>query len=127
MAVDKDYTSMFADPITITVNSVAKALVRINQDTYGSEYLLREATQEWRLKIRNTSRKDAVQGQVDRHNFEFTQTVYATSTTAQIVRKIYTVMEHSRSDTVSDPLNTFLGFVAFHTSGNITRALNYES
>lgn len=118
---------MFADPITITVNSVAKALVRINQDKYGSEYLLREATQEWRLKIRNSSRSDKSGGFIDRHNFEFTQTVYATSTAAQFDRKIYTVFEHSRSDTVTDPLNTFLGFVAFQTSANLTKALNYES
>lgn len=118
---------MFADPQTITVNSVAKAMNRINQDAYGSEYLLREATQEWRLKIRNTSYTPKGGVLTDRHNFEFTQTIYATSTAAQIIRKIYTVMEHSRSDTVTDPLNTFLGFVAFQTSTNITKALNYES
>ncbi len=118
---------MFADPITITVNSVAKALVRINQDTYGSEYLLREATQEWRLKIRNTSYTNAAGQLVDRHNFEFVNTVYATSTVPTIVRKIYSVFENNRSDTSADPLNAFVGFVAFMTSGNIQKALNYES
>ncbi len=118
---------MFADPITITVNSVAKALVRINQDSYGSEYLLREATQEWRLKIRNSSYTPSGGVLTDRHNFEFVNTVYATSSAAQIVRKIYSVFENQRSDTTADPLNAFVGFVAFMTSGNITKALNYES
>lgn len=38
----------FGATITITVNGVAKALNRINQDGYTSEYYLREATMEWR-------------------------------------------------------------------------------
>jgi len=117
---------MFADPITI--NSVAKALVKINQDQYGSEYFLREATQEFRLKIRNTSYKPAGSLQLtDRHNFEFVNTVYATATVPAIVRKIYSVFENSRNDTSADPLNVFLGFVAFHSSANLQKALNYES
>lgn len=117
---------MFADPVTITINSVAKALVRINQDSYGSEYFLREATQEFTLKIRNSSFvKSGVT--IDRHNFEFVNTVYATSTTPAIVRKIYSVFENYRSDTTADPLNAFVGFVGFMSSANITKALNRES
>lgn len=118
---------MFADPITITVNAVAKALVRINQDAYGSEYFLREATQEWRLKIRNTTYTNSAKVLTDRHNFEFTNTVYATPTAPSIVRKIYSVFENSRSDTAADPLQAFVGFVGFMTSANIQKALNYES
>ncbi len=118
---------MFADPITITVNSVAKALVRINQDAYGSEYFLRESAQEWRLKIRNTSYKNAAGQLVDRHNFEFVNTVYATATVPAIPRKIYSVFENLRSDTAADPLQAFVGFVGFMTSANLQKALNYES
>lgn len=119
---------MFADPITITVNAVAKAMVRINQDQYGSEYYLKEAnTQEWRLKIRNSSYTDKSGQVIDRHNVEFVNTVYATSTTKQIVRKIYTVIENYRSDTLTDPLNVSLGAVAFLTNANVTKMLNYES
>jgi hypothetical protein len=117
---------MFADPITVTVNSVAKNLVRINQDTYGSEYFLREATMEWRLKIRNTSYTKAGV-LVDRHNFEFTNLVYATSTAPAIERKIYLVFEVGRSDTDAAALQAFNGFVAFCTSANLAKGLNYES
>lgn len=117
---------MFADPITVTIATVAKSLVRINQDSYGSEYFLREATQEFRLKIRNTTY--SLNGiQTDRHNFEFTNTVYSTETSPAIIRKIYSVFENARSDTTSDPLATFVGFVGFMTSANIQKALNYES
>lgn len=118
---------MFSDPITVTVNSVAKQLVRINQDAYGSEYFLREALTEWRLKIRNTSYTDKAGVLVDRHNFEFVQTIYATSTSPSIVRKIYSVFEAHRSDTDAGVLQAFNAFVAFMTSTNIQKALNYES
>lgn len=120
---------MFADPITITVNAVAKAMVRINSgDPYASEYYLKEGnTQEWRLKIRNSSYTDKAGNTIDRHNVEFVNTVYATATVKQIVRKIYTVIENYRSDSLTDPLNVSLGAIAFLTSANVTKMLNYES
>jgi len=119
---------MFADQLTVTVNAVAKVLNRINQDKYGSEYFLRESTQEFRLKIRNSSSKPAGSLQtIDRHNFELTNTVYATSTVPAIVRRAYSVYENSRSDTAADPLNVFVGFAGFNSSANIQKALNYES
>lgn len=118
----------FSDSLTITINSVAKTLVRINQDGYSSEYFLRESTGEYRLKIRNASFvSKSTQSTTDRHNVEFTQTVYATATTPSIVRKVYSVIEVGRTDAVTDPLNFTLGFVAFFTSANITKLLNYES
>lgn len=118
----------FADTITITINSVAKTLTRINQDGYSSEYFLRGSTDEFRLKIRNSSYVSKTSGKtVDRHNVEFTQVVYATSTVPQINRKAYAVLENERNDGVTDPLNFDLGYIAFFTSANITKLLNYES
>ena len=51
---------MFADPQTLTVNAVAKALKKINQDGYSSEYLLRTSTEEFRLNLRNTTYMDKI-------------------------------------------------------------------
>jgi hypothetical protein len=120
---------MFADPVTVTINAVAKSLVKINQDKYGSEYLLRETTGEIRLKIRNSTytSSDANKALIDRHNLELTQVIYATSTVPSITRKIYTVFENYRSDTVVDPVNFGLGLVGFMTNGNLTKLVNYES
>lgn len=128
---------MFADPTTVTVNAVAKNLVRINQDSYGSEYLLREALQEFRLKIRSSQGKPRQQKTitgtvvsvqpVDRHSFELTQTVYATATTPEYVRKAYMVVEHLHIDTVTDPVNLANALVAFATSANITKIVNFEN
>lgn len=121
---------MFADTITVTINSVAKVLTRINQDKYSSEYLLRGTTDEFRLLIRHSNYVDKTRGgkKVDRHNVELTQTVYPVSpAVVPTIRKAYVVLENEYSDGTTDPLNFDLGFAAFLTSANITKLLNLES
>ena len=121
---------MFADPVTITINSVAKTLTRINQDGYSSEYLLREADSELRLKIRNTQYLDKTRGgkTVHRHAIDLTQTVYPVSpATVPVIRKAYAVFENEASDPVTNALNFDLGMTGFLTSGNITKVINFES
>lgn len=114
----------FGTTITITINAVARIMNRINDsDPYSSEYLLRSATEEWRVKIRHSHSDpkgiDIYQRGVDRHNMEFTHVVYATPTTKEIKRKIYTVMEiYSADDVVSSSLD-FQGFLAY--AANATR------
>lgn len=118
----------FADPLVITVNAVAKNLARINSgDSYANEYFLREALQEYRVKIRHSSYTNAAKVLTDRHNMEFTNTVYATPTAAELVRKSYVVYEHARADTDAAVLQDANGFIAFNTSGNIQKLLNQES
>lgn len=120
---------MFADTITITINAVAKILNRINQDNGGSEYFLRGALDDFRLKIRHTSYTNKASGRiVDRHNVEFVQTVYPVApATASTIRKAYLVLEAERVDAITDPLNFSLGYVGFFTSPNVTKLLQYES
>lgn len=120
---------MFADTITITINSVAKVLNRINQDGYSSEYYLRGSADEFRLRIRNTQYTDKVTGRaVDRHTVELTQTVFPIApATIPTVRKAYSVLENQTQDGVTEPLNFDLGFMAFFTSANVTKLLNWES
>lgn len=72
----------FGTTITITVNSVAKILNRINQDNYGSEYSLLTATDSWNLKIRHqTDSPDADGMTMLRHNLYLEHITYATATT----------------------------------------------
>lgn len=120
---------MFGDTITITINSVAKVLNRINQDSYGSEYFLRGTDDEFRLKIRHTSYSDRSRKVlVDRHNVELTQTVYAVApATVNRIRKSYAVLENERADGVNDPRDFDLGFIGFFSSTNVVKLLNYES
>lgn len=91
---------MLGDTLTITVNAVAKAMKKINQDAFTSEYLLRETTQEFRTKVRHSKEKALVSGkQMDRHNVEFTQTIYPSVTyPTGLVRQVYVVLRNSTDD-----------------------------
>jgi len=120
---------MFADPQSITINGVAKSLAKINQDSYSSEYLLRSAAEEFRLRIRNSaySRNGVT---YDRHNAELVHTVFATATDSAKVRKTYTVIENQQGDTLTDPTNVAAGLFAWltaSTNANITKLMNFES
>jgi hypothetical protein len=120
---------MFADPAVVTINAVAKNLVRINQDKYSSEYLLRTATEEFRLSLRNTSYTDKKRNVViDRHNAELIHTVFPVSpSTTSYIRKSYCVIENQRGDTLVDPRYVAAGLFAFLTNANIDKLMNFES
>lgn len=120
---------MFSDPATLTVGGVAKNLVRINQDGYSSEYLLRSATEEFRLRLRNsTYRKKNATKLTDRHNVEFIHTVFPVApATESTVRKTYAVIENEQGDTLTDPTKVAVGLLAFLTEANITKMMNSES
>lgn len=58
---------MLANTLTLTINSVAKVLTRINQDNYGSEYRLMSTSERITLKIRHSTQTSG--GAVfDQHN-----------------------------------------------------------
>jgi len=120
---------MFADPAVVTINAVAKNLVKINQDRYSSEYLLRSTTEEFRLNIRNSSYYDKKRGvNIDRHNVEIIDTVFPVApATLSTVRKVYCVIENQQGDTLTDPRNVALGIFAYLTSANIDKLMNSES
>jgi hypothetical protein len=123
---------MFADPAVVSINAVNKSLVRINQDKYSSEYLLRTATNEWRLNIRNTPARfdKRLQATIERHNAELIETVFATGSAPAYTRKVYVVLENQVGDTLVDPLYDAVGLLSFLTASsgaNITKMMNSES
>jgi len=121
---------MFADTLTVTINSVAKVLTRINQDAYSSEYMLKSSTDCFKLRLRNTSYVDKTRGglKVNRHNVELVQEVYPVApATNSTVRKVYTVFENDDNDTVTDPAKFVTGLLAFQTEANTTKLINWES
>lgn len=122
----------FADPLVITINGVAKSLVRVDDSKYSSEYMLREATGELRLAIRNSTYVDKKRGvNIDRHNVELTQTVFPVAPAiTSTVRKTYAVIENQQGDTLSDPAHIAAGMFTMLTSSanaNITKLFNFES
>lgn len=125
---------MFSDTLTFTVNGVAKVLQRINQDQYSSEYLLRTASDEVRLRIRNTSYRDKrANVMIDRHNVELVNRsfgVIVNGLAQDYVRKSYFVMENQQGDSLTDPINHAAALCTFLTqSSNATLAklVNFES
>ena len=121
---------MFTDTITVTINAVPKVLNRVNQDSYGSEYFLRETTGSFRLKLRNTKYNDKSRNglQVDRHNIELVETVFAVApATTNTVRKFYSVLENDQTDSVVSSAKFGVGIAGFHTEANLTKLLNWES
>lgn len=120
---------MFADPATLTVNAVAKNLIKIRQDNYSSEYMLRTANDEFKLNIRNTSYSDKKRGvSIDRHNVELIHTVFPVApATLSTVRKCYAVIENQQGDTLTDPQYVASALFAFLSAANITKLLNWES
>lgn len=70
---------MLANTLTVTINSVAKVLTRINQDNFSSQYQLVSATEKLVLKIRHSTEKQNGYS-YDRHNVELSWLIYATST-----------------------------------------------
>jgi hypothetical protein len=121
---------MFADPTVITINAVAKNLIRINQDGYSSEYLLKEATGEYRARIRNSSYNDKTRGgkQVDRHNIELIYMIYPVAPAIYpTIRKDYHVFEMDVGDDAALMAKLVAGLSAFVSEANATKMINFES
>lgn len=103
---------MFPATITLTVNTVAKVLNRVNQDNYGSEYQLNAGTESINLKIRHSADSRDGDGIVmKRHNVFVEHVVYPTPTT-ELQKSTYTVT--LRHGSFSDPAD----------SVNLGKALN---
>jgi hypothetical protein len=120
---------MFAETLTITVDSVAKVLHKVNQDGYSSEYLLRETTGQWSLRIRNSSYVDKTRNgaKVDRHSVELIHTYYQAAPATNAVRKSYIVLENDQTDVGTEFAKFAIGFVGFITDANVAKMVNFES
>lgn len=120
---------MFADPATVTINAVPYDIIRVRQDGYSSEYLLRSETDELRLNIRNSSYVDKKRSvTIDRHNVELVQVVFPVSpSTTSCVRKAYTVIENQQGDSLTAVEDLAVGLFAFLTGANIAKLLTFQS
>jgi hypothetical protein len=118
---------MLADPQTVTVNSVAKVMPRINQDNNSSVYRLRGSLDEYMLTIRHSNGK-IVGGQAgEGHVVKVDYTVYATATTAEQHLATWIVIQNPDGMDLTLCRNIALGLCAYATSANIDKFLNGES
>lgn len=84
---------MIGETITVTYNTVATVLNRINQDNFSSQYYYRDGIFEMTLRIRHQN-ESVAQGKVpfERHQVDLTRTVFATATVPERTYQAYTVI-----------------------------------
>lgn len=110
----------FGSTITIVVNGGNKVLNKINQDSYGSEYLLRTSTEEYRMKIRNSKESVQKDGKAyDRHNVELTHTWFKTSTDPEKVRQAYVVLRNTYDENMEQVAFVDKALADFVGSGTV--------
>ena len=108
---------MLNNTLTLTVNSVAKVLTRINQDNYGSEYRLLSATERYVLKIRNQTQKSGTR-LFDQHNVLVEHTVFGITSDLDKVMTVSTTLRGQQGtdpaalDFLSDALGVLVASVA---------------
>jgi len=86
---------------TIVFNDgTSRTLAKINQDAYSSEYMFRDSTLQYVLKIRHSKTKaTATVPSYDRHNVEVVKTVFAAGGSPEVKTKYYFVMEQEGNNT----------------------------
>lgn len=119
----------FSDPIALTIGGSARNLQRVRPTgQFGSEYLLSEATQEFRLFIRTQELGIETDGRRKvRHNISLRWTVFATPTVAQVTRQASGTFEHYKGDDVTLWDDTALAVAGLMTAPNMVKLGNYES
>jgi hypothetical protein len=119
---------MYGDTITVTVNAVAKAMSKINQDSYSSEYFLKESLGEFRLRIRHSKdRVSASSKPRDRHTVTFTETVYATVSAPQFDRQSTITVVGNFDDVAATQAYNVVGLEAWLNQANAVKLVNWES
>jgi len=119
---------MLGDTISLTHNAIARVLSKINQDNYSSEYLLRTATDEYRLTVKHST-ESAKPGFMpfERHSIEFRVTTFATLTVPEVINVISVVIRAKKGSDPAATLLTAKAQLAWLTDANVTKLIAWES
>lgn len=119
---------MYADPLVLPHADGNISCVRINQDSYTSEYSNRSTTQAVAVKIRHTS--IAAKGgkpALDRHNVELSQRIYAVGEDPEVFRRVYIVIEQEPGDMDVKLVDCLADWLIATANANTTKLLGWES
>lgn len=122
---------MLGDTLTFTLGGsggTAKTLSKINQDKYSSEYLLRSSTDEIRARVRHskeTVKRDSPE--MERHNVELTQTVFASGDMPAKIRQCYIVVRTQVGDDLGLNVDVAQAVTYFLTEANLLKVVGWES
>lgn len=119
---------MLGNTLVLPVAGGDITMVKINQDSYSSEYLFRNTTHQYRARIRHTkTNATSSRPSYDRHNFEVTMTVFAAGDVAEYERKFYFVHEHLASDTAVALPDAVADLCIASTNAFLVSLLGWES
>lgn len=119
---------MFGNTLVLPQAGGDITLVKINQDTYSSEYLFRNTTNQYRARIRHTKvTATATRAAADRHNVEVVKTVFAAGDVPEYEQKVYIVIEHKPGDVPTPLVDALLDWGILTSNVNITSLLGWES
>lgn len=99
---------MFANTLTLTIDGVAKTLLRNNQDNFGSFYEFRDGTEHITMQIRHSTDK-LVTGDVLRHNVYIERTIFATPTVDEKYFSTTVTLRGRRTSAPDDLLKLWVG------------------
>lgn len=120
---------MLGDTITITIDGSAKALSKINQDSYSAEYFLKESLGDYRLTVRHV--KDSVKAGLnkrDRHSLVLVHTIYPVSPAINpVIRQSQLIIVNDYNDDAAAVSKEMVGLEAYGTLANLTKVVNWES
>lgn len=119
---------MYTDPLVLPHADGNISCVRINQDSYASEYSSRGATQAVTVKIRHTTvAAKAGKPALDRHNVEVSQRIYGSGDDPDVVRRAYIVIEQEPGDIDVKLVDCLADWLIASTNANVTKLLAWES
>lgn len=114
--------------VTINVGETPKVLVKINQDSFGSQYYLREAAEEFTLNCRHSQEGLLPDGsRFDRHNVEIIHTTFATDTSPERVRVSYAVFRNKRSDDYDEAVLSMVSLTSLLDEATIEELLAWRN
>lgn len=99
---------MFANTLTLTIDAVARTLVRNNQDNFGSVYQFEDAAEFIEMKIRHDS-DNQLGIKHKRHNVTLTRRVFATPVAAEKFWSVTVTLRNRDGSAPADLLKTWQG------------------
>jgi hypothetical protein len=119
---------MLGNTLVLPLSTGNVTCLKINQDSYSSEYLFKGTLSEHRVKIRhNKTVATATKPAMDRHNIEVQETVFATATVPEFTRKVYVVFEALPSDTSIVNQDGLFDWLIATANVNLISLVNWES
>lgn len=110
---------MFSNTISLDIGEATITLNRVNQDNYGSEYILNNDTHSYVLKLRHSSegKKNPLLPEMIRHNILFERTAYPTPTSLAKTDSFSMTVRHQKLSNPAEATDMVKGALGWLNAG----------